>query len=355
MNLKEAVETHGSQRAAAKALGIPESTLRHRLSKENVDPALKAAMDNIGTQLVPSVAWVKTKGFSVLLRPPVKEPVDLMAEMVQIFSDIPAVQAQAIPGFSQGELLTLYPLADVHLGMLAWGQETGEDYDTGIAVKRLTTGMQSCVHAAPASSTAIILNAGDFLHANDDTNATPASKHALDTDSRHWRTLEEAIKVTVTLIDLALIKHDKVIYRALRGNHDPSAPPVLTFALAQRYRNEPRVVIEKTPNDFFVYHFGENMICGHHGDKAKPDRLVGYLADTYAKIWGNTIHRFVWTGHLHHHKSQDFSGMKWEQLRAITARDAYAASHAYSAKSEMLAVTYHRDLGEVQRATVALR
>lgn len=354
MNLQEAVEKHGSKRAAARALGIPEATFRRRLREDTLDPALRAAMEGVGTHLVPQVAWIKTKGLSVLLRPPEREPVDLLADLVRVFSEIPGVAPQPLPDYTRGDLLTLYPLADVHLGMLAWGRETGEDYDTTIAVKRLSQGMQACVQAAPRSARAIILNAGDFLHANDDTNSTPASKHALDTDSRHWRTLEEAVKVTIALIDLALTKHDQVIYRALRGNHDPSAPPVLTFALEQRYRNEPRVVIEKNPNDFFVYHFGENMICAHHGDKAKPDRLIGYLADAYAKIWGNTIHRFVWTGHLHHHKSQDFGGMKWEQLRAITARDAYAASHAYSAKSEMLAVTYHRDQGEVQRATVAL-
>ena len=35
-------------------------------------------------------------------------------------------------------------------------------------------------------------------------------------------------------------------------------------------------------------------------------------------------------------------------------RDAYAASHSYSSRSEMQAITYHKDSGEVSRVKVAL-
>lgn len=351
-DLKAALERNSSVRAAARELGINESTIRKRL--KSLDPALKNAMDSVGTQLVPSVAWIKTKGFSVLLRPPVADPVDLAAHLATVFADLTPAPYIPGPALVDEDLVTLYPLADVHLGMLSWGEETGEDYDTSIAVARLRRGMTACVASAPNAGTAIVLNAGDFLHANDDTNSTPASKHALDTDSRHWRTLDAAVQVTIDLIDMALTKHAHVIYRAMRGNHDPSAPPVLTFALAQRYRNNSRVTIEKNPSDFFVHEFGQVMITAHHGDKAKPERLVMFFADEHAPVWGRTKHRFLWTGHLHHHKSQDIAGMKWEQLRAVAARDAYASSHAYSARSEMVCVTYHRDRGEVQRGSVGL-
>ena len=350
--IEAAIGRHRFLRGAAEELDVSESTLR--LWRKDIDPALKSAMESVGTHLVPSVAWIKTKGLSVLLRPPAADPIDIVERVKEVFARIEPLAPR--PSLEQGDedLITLYPLADVHLGMLSWGEETGEDYDTNIAVRRLQCGMAACVAAAPAARTAIVLNAGDFLHANDDTNSTPASKHALDTDSRHWRTLDAAVQVTVDLIEMALTKHETVIYRALRGNHDPSAPPVLTFALAQRYRNEPRVIIEKNPSDFFVYEFGKVMITAHHGDKAKPERLVMFFADDHALIWGRTKHRYLWTGHLHHHKSQDIGGMKWEQLRAVSARDAYASSHGYSAKSEMQCITYHRERGEVQRASVGL-
>jgi hypothetical protein len=95
------------------------------------------------------------------------------------------------------------------------------------------------------------------------------------------------------------------------------------------------------------------LIAAHHGDKAKAQRIINRLADDYAEMWGRTRHRFLWTGHLHHHKAQDIGGVQWEQLRAVTARDAYAVSHAYTARAQLQAITYHRERGEVSRVKVS--
>jgi hypothetical protein len=78
-----------------------------------------------------------------------------------------------------------------------------------------------------------------------------------------------------------------------------------------------------------------------------------FLADEYAQEWGATKHRFLWTGHLHHHRSADIGGVRWEQMRAMTSRDAYAYTHAYSARSQIQAITLHRKAGEVQRQSVS--
>ena len=78
------------------------------------------------------------------------------------------------------------------------------------------------------------------------------------------------------------------------------------------------------------------LLAAHHGDKAKANRLVLNLADRWPEMWGRTRHRFLFTGHLHHHKSEDIGGVQWEQLRALTAKvDAYAISHAYSARAQL--------------------
>jgi hypothetical protein len=95
------------------------------------------------------------------------------------------------------------------------------------------------------------------------------------------------------------------------------------------------------------------MVAAHHGDKAKADRMVFFMADEYAPMWGRTRHRFLFTGHLHHHKSADIGGVQWEQLRAVTERDAYAVGHAYTARAQLQAITYHKTRGEVMRVKVA--
>jgi hypothetical protein len=268
------------------------------------------------------------------------------------FASVPAVPPVPAPDMADADLLTIYPLADAHVGMLAYGKETGESYNTDIAADRIRSWVARAVAASPSSAVAVILDVGDLTHADDDTNVTPRSKHPLTVDSRHFRTLDVTIAALSTAIECALQKHGKVIVRILPGNHNQTSYMAVMFALAERYRNEPRVEVQKVPGEFFVMEFGAVMLAAHHGHGAKPERMVHFLADEYAQMWGRTRHRFLWTGHLHHLKAQDIGGVQHEQLRAITARDAYAVSQSYSARAQLQAITLHRDRGEVQRVKV---
>lgn len=355
---QEAYEQHGSQRKAAAALGISKSALNNRLKAAErwqkqfedsgaIPPShnIKGVSALIGPDGEVKAQWVKT------VNGPNTE--DMIERIKEAFEDLPAADPTPAPPHKAKDLLTLYPIADAHIGMLAWGAETGEDYDTKKATQRLINWLGQAVEASAPSETAIILDVGDLTHADDHTNQTPASKHVLDVDSRHYRTIDVTISTLVTAVKLALKKHKRVIVRILPGNHNRESYIAIMFALYEHFRNEPRVEVEKQPGKYFTYQFGKNMICAHHGDGVKAERLVNFLADTYAPIWGQTQHRFLWTGHLHHHKSADIGGMQWEQLRALTAKDAYSVGHAYCARAQLQAVTYHKEKGEVGRVKVA--
>jgi hypothetical protein len=353
-----------SQHSAAEMVGVPYETFRNRLKVGRArgfadDPAIRDAKAAVGTGLNPVLAWAKTKSddgtsYSVLLRPdpvPVEGIIDQIREALDGFPAMPAIQP---PKHAETDLLTLYPIADAHIGLLAWGKETGEDYDINTARERLIDWMGRCVQSSPASGTAVVLDVGDLLHADDQTNQTPKSKHALDVDTRHYRTVETTIATMAAAVEMAASKHERVIVRILPGNHNPTSYLAILFALAERYRDTPHIEVQKVPGEFFAYQFGKVLIAAHHGDKAKAERMVMFLADQYAAMWGRTFYRYLWTGHLHHHKSADIGGVQWEQLRALTARDAYAVSHSYTARAQLQAVTYHRSRGEVQRVKVGL-
>lgn len=357
----EAIEKYGSQAKAAKALGISRGGLRSRLQGakkyQSADPSIKTAMQEVGMQDagVLHSGWIKTDGASLYFQMPRDESaVDSITERVkealQGIEPLPAVRG---PETADKDLLTLYPLPDAHLGMFSWGKETGEDYDVNIASQRLASGIAQCLAASPASTEAVVVAMGDFLHEDDQTNQTPNSKHQLDVDSRHFRVMDMGIAALAATVDATLEKHEKVSVVVQPGNHDQTAYMAILFALSERYRENPRVSVQRKPGEFFVRQFGKCLIASHHGDKAKAERIVMFLADQWAELWGQTRFRYLFTGHLHHHKSQDIGGVHWEQLRAITAKDAYAVSHAYSAKSEMQAITYHKDRGEVSRIRVS--
>jgi len=334
----------------ADRMGLSRHAARRRLRYS--DPAIEAAMDAVGTGMVPSTVWVKTGTHSVMLRPEV-DTTSVAEAMRDALDGMSAIEPVEPPNHTESDLLTCYTLADVHMGMMAWGKETGEDYDTHIASDRVKKWISHCVSQAPASDEALILDVGDLTHADDQKNMTPGSGHILDVDTRHFRTVDVTIKTIAAAIEIALTKHSTVRIRIMRGNHDCNTYIAIMFALAERYRNEPRVDVIKDPMDFFVHVWGQVMIGAHHGDKAKAQSLVLHMADRFADLWGQTRWRFLFTGHLHNHKSQDIGGVTWEQLRAITAKDAYAAGYPFSARSEMQAITYHKDRGEVSRVRVS--
>lgn len=355
----EAVKAHGSIRAAARALNKSSSnvhSLYHQAMRyEALDPSIQVAMAAVGMRDAGALhsGWVKTKEASLYFQVPQsgQNVSDVVREAFEGITPCPSIPA---PEKVSGDLLTTYPLFDCHIGMKAWGKETGEDYDTDIAEQRIKDGISRCVAASPASQEALIVIGGDLLHANDSTNMTPASRHILDVDTRHDRTIDIAIRTMAAAIEMAAQKHGSVTVAVIPGNHDRDAYLAVMFALRERYRLNDRIKVQRQPGDFFVMEWGLVMIAAHHGDKAKAERLVMHMADEWPEMWGRTRHRHYYTGHVHHAKLLDVGGVQVEQFRAITPRDAYAASHAYSAKSDMQAITYSKTGGEISRIRVAL-
>ena len=349
-----------SKRAVAKKFDINESSVRGMIKRaeahEELDPAIREAMAAAGmadTDILHS-GWIKTDTASLYFKLPKLQQLDDTVDRVR--SAMETVKAAEIVAKAEDhdeDLLTIYPLFDAHIGMRATKAETGEEYDTQIAADRLAQGVAHCVMASPASKMGVILVGGDFLHHNDATNMTK-SGHILDVATNIDRTIEVAIEALVTAVETAAAKHETVVVSVIAGNHDRDAYLAVLFAMMQRYRDDPRIDVQRHPGHFFIMEFGLCLFAAHHGDKAKADRLVMHLASEWPDMWGRTRFRFYFTGHLHHAKLQDVGGVQVEQLRPITSRDAYAASHAYSSRAEMQAITYHRKRGEIGRIRLAL-
>lgn len=359
----EAVQAGEDKQSIANRLGISRSTVRTHYTKAkariDMDPGIADALGQTG--LTPDTArygYRKVKDpdtgsfNTVMWRMPPQDETDFLERVKDAVSDIAPAKPIARPKHTDGDLCTVYPIADAHIGMMAWGRETGEKYNTDIACSRLREWVGRCVDLSPASDRAVILDVGDLMHADDQTNQTPASKHVLDVDTRYYRTVETTIAALAAAIEYAAQKHAQVTVRILRGNHNPHSFIAVLFALRERYRGDDRITVECDPAEFWVDTFGLCLFAAHHGDKANPQRAVNFLADDYAVLWGKTKFRHFWTGHLHHHASKDIGGVQWEQLRPMTARDAYAVSHAYCARSQIQGITFHKERGEIQRVKV---
>jgi DNA repair exonuclease SbcCD nuclease subunit len=163
-----------------------------------------------------------------------------------------------------------------------------------------------------------------------------------------------AVRAHVNLIEAAKAKHRQIDVVILAGNHDPDFSSMLSIALVFKYEGDERVTVHFNPSKMWVYEHGTTMLCAHHGDKTKPERLVQQAADVHAPIWGRTYWRYLDTGHIHSDTAKDIGGMKFESHRAITSLDAAAAAFGYTGRSTMKCIIVHRERGEVMRHTAAI-
>ena len=260
------------------------------------------------------------------------------------------------PEFCSDELLTIYPIADHHLGMFSWARETGNDYDLKIAEQLLLDTMGKLVAQSPLSKTAIILNVGDFFHVDSSLNRTERSGHPQDVDTRYSKVLQSGVQLMITCIELALAKHEHVIVRNLPGNHDNQSALALSVALAAFFHREPRVNVDTDPSKHFFHLFGRVMIAATHGDTIKPERMAGWVAGAQPEMWGQARFRYSYAGHIHHmtKRVSENDGMTTETFNTLAAKDAYSAGAGYVANRSMVAITMHREYGESFRQTVTI-
>ena len=70
------------------------------------------------------------------------------------------------------------------------------------------------------------------------------------------------------------------------------------------------------------------------------------------KQWGESIHRYIWAGHVHHDQKldkKDFPGVEAETFSVLPPGDAWHHSKGYRAKREMKSIIMHRKHGEIGR------
>lgn len=273
----------------------------------------------------------------------------LLDAVAGLADKIPREPLIAAPIVASDVLLAAYLLGDPHVGLYAWAPETGNDYDLDIAERELVGSVDYLVSQAPACETALIFNAGDFFHSDNQSNRTNRSGASLDVDGRWSKVLAVGIRVLCRVIDRALEKHAAVIVRNEIGNHDDHTSIMLAHCLDHHYRDNPRVTIDTSPAKFWYYEFGACLFGTTHGDTCKLAALPGVMAYDAAEAWGRTKHRIWYTGHVHHESVKDHPGVTIETLRTTAPGDAWHRASGYRSPQSMRCDVWHREAGRLDR------
>ncbi len=290
--------------------------------------------------------WVKAKVDPDKLRIAFKAMFDAMCE------DVPREPAATGPMLSDMDMLSAYVVGDAHFGMLAWGKECGTPFDLSIAERELKGAMEYLVARAPDSKRALIVDVGDFMHANGKKNVTPQGGAMLDVDGRFPKAIKVAVRAMRHLINAALKKHDEVHVICAPGNHNPDGSSWMQELLAVKYEDEPRVIVDQHPGAYFYHHWGKCLIGVTHGDTCKFGDLQSIMAYDQPKLWGETTHRHFLTGHIHHTKQEEQRGVFAEAFNTLAPKDGWHSMSGYRSEQQMQRIDFHKEHGEYSRGTV---
>ena len=365
----DALQEHGSQSKAAKALDINSRTLERSLqavkrqaSRRGWSPSHDMTHSVPDTHVVKGVStfydadskpirqWVKSDLKKQSQEDALQAFTEGLIEDLPKYKGLPSKPLTDIP-----QALTAYVIGDAHIGMRVTKERNGDsDWNLEIA-ERVTVGaIEKLIQATGGSDTALMLDLGDFGHSDNLANTTSSGQNHMDMDGDYGDSISAQVRVYRRSIDLLLKSHNKVILMQVRGNHNSSTSRCMNIMLKAFYENEPRVEVLDNAHKFQHITYGNNLLVTHHGDRMKAQRAFEYVARSLSKEWGQCEHKHLLMGHIHHHTAVEIGGMLCETFQALPAGDAWHSDSGYGAKRSMSAIVYDKEHGEVQRHKVGI-
>lgn len=273
--------------------------------------------------------WHKGQHFSLHVKNKVVSPEELRDDIIRAmdkhspsYKKIPRTKSE------DGHLLVIDP-ADIHIGKLATSFETGEDYDSQIAVKRVKKGVKGILQKSNGFNIDKILFVGgnDILHIDEPHRKTTAGTPQ-DTHGMWYENFLTAKKLYVDILEtLVTVADVHFVYNP--SNHDYMSGFMLSDSIQSWFRKSKNMTFDCSIAHRKGFKYGQNLIGTTHGDGAKLADLPLIMANEFSKEWADTKHRYVYTHHIHHKSSKDYHGITVESLRSPSGSDSWHHRKGY--------------------------
>jgi len=244
-------------------------------------------------------------------------------------------------------------LPDLHIGKLAWEEESGENYKTKEAMKRYNMSVEKLLAEVNLTKIdKILLPIGNDMLNIDNKNSTTTAGTPQDSDSRWQKMFLKAKELLIYNIDrLSTIAPVEVL--VVPGNHDNQTMFYLGDTLQSWYRENPVVSVRNEPTPRKYVQYGVNLIGFTHGNEEKHSDLGSIMATQEPQLWANTKYREFHLGHFHKSKSMtfvdvdEFQGCKVRVLPSLSGTDAWHNGKGYMSIKAAMAFVYDKKEGLV--------
>lgn len=309
------------------------------------------------TQLLGPDGKIKNQHVKTELEPTAKE--DKRAAMLEALRQMcepykGSIDPALAPVEYEADLIKVLPIGDLHVGLQTHAIEVGEDWDMHKAERMFCGAVDGLFEAAPRTAEALIVNVGDYLHA-DNSSGTTTKGTPLDTSGPRFEVLLVALRMFRRCIDRALLTSERVTVICCTGNHDGESSVWLRLCLSLIYEREQRVYIHQEPRKYHHHQFGRCMFSAAHGDTCKSGDLPLIGAVDEPAMWAATEHRQWITGHIHHLTTKEHPGCVVRSYRSQAKTDKWHNWSGYRSERDLRLELWHREFGQVQEFVHSMR
>jgi hypothetical protein len=342
---------------------MKNNSARFRLKQDEIEVlmqyrGIKEATDEAGVDDKDvKHGWLKTKQASLFFKNPnfkqeelneIQRIKDECIKEVKIYA--PKYHAIEIIKSTDTHLLVI-DIADLHIGKLATAFETGEDYNSQIAVKRAKDGLQGILDKSKGFhiDKVLFVAGNDILH-TDNTKRSTTAGTPQDTDGMWYDNFIMAKNLYIDLLEKLLsFAEVEVVYNP--SNHDLTHGFFL-MQLIEAHFSKSTINFNVDLKHRKASKYGNNLIGTTHGDGAKIENLPLLLATEFPILWSETKHRYIYSHHIHHKTSKDFIGVTFETLRSPSGSDSWHHKNGYTGVPKAVeGYIHHKDFGQIARLT----
>jgi len=298
--------------------------------------------------------WLKTQDASMFFTNPLykkKEEDGFYNELIEDLQNFsPSFPVIKRTPSSEGHLLIIDP-ADIHIGKLAMAFETGDEYNTKIAVERVLKGVQGILDKTSGFNIDQILFVGgnDILHI-DTPKRTTTSGTPQDTDGMWYSNFLVAKQLYIDVLMMLMPVAD-VHFTFNPSNHDYTNGFFLADVIKTYFKDCKNITFDCSIAHRKYYKYYNNLIGTTHGDGARQADLPLLMAHE-SKDWSDCKHRYIYTHHVHHKTAKDHIGVTIESLRSPSASDSWHSRNGYTGVPKAIeGFLHHKEFGQISRIT----
>jgi hypothetical protein len=246
----------------------------------------------------------------------------------------------------------VFDAADIHLGKICSSFETGETYNSQIAIQRVRAGLNGIIQKSRGweIDKVIFIAGNDILHV-DNAKSTTTSGTGQDTDQMWYDNFLMAKSLLIEVIETLLTIADvEVVFNP--SNHDFTHGFMLLDSVSSWFHKCKQVSFDNDMRHRKYTKYGKNIIGTTHMDGAKVDKLHSLMAEEASEFWHECKHRYIYGHHIHHKTAKDIFSVCIETLRSPSGTDGWHHRNGFQfAPKAVEGFIHHKEHGQVAKLT----